>query len=85
MSKYNWPASMLEKYKLPADVMTFFDSFSKESFDTSERLDTLFAEHEALKSTSAKQDRYITELEKQITLLQKTLDLIDRNGGGEDG
>ena len=29
-----------------------------------------------LKETSAKQERYIAELEKQLSLLQKTLDLI---------
>ena len=87
MAEYVWPVCMLEEYKIPADTLTFFDSYARESDRKHQALSDLYKEHELLKSTSAKQDRYITELEKQLSLLQKTLDLVERNTKGvlEDG
>ena len=62
--------------------MAFLDAYVKDSNNTTADLEELYKEHEILKDTSAKQERYIAELEKQLRLLQKTLDLIDKNGGG---
>ena len=39
-------------------------------------------ERDALMVRCARQERYIFELEKQLELLQKTLDLIDKRGDG---
>ena len=44
-----------------------------------EQINIVFSHKEAELRT------YIAELEKQLSLLQKTLDLIDKKGGGEDG
>ena len=79
MSKYLWPVSMLEDYKVPGDILVFFQGLVEDSNEKSEQLEELYIEHELLKDTSSKQERYIVELEKQIGLLQKTLDLVDKN------
>lgn len=85
MSKYVWPISMLEEYQIDPTTMVFLDSYIRESEIRLQKLNDLHNEHELLKSTSAKQDRYIAELEKQLNLLHKTLSLIDEKGVGEDG
>ena len=79
MSKYTWPVTMLEEYKVPADALVFFQGFVEGSEEKSKKLEELYIELELLKDTSSKQERYITELEKQIGILQKTLDLVDKN------
>lgn len=79
MSKYTWPVTMLEEYEVPADILVFFQGFVEGSEDKSKKLEELNSEHQLLKDTSAKQERYIAELEKQIGILQKTLDLVDKN------
>jgi predicted RNase H-like nuclease (RuvC/YqgF family) len=48
-------------------------------------LELLEEENDTLKSRCARQERYIKELEKQLELLQKTLDLIDKNRGETNG
>lgn len=48
-------------------------------------LELLEEENDALKSRCVRQERYIKELEKQLELLQKTLDLIDKNRGDTNG
>lgn len=85
MDKYVWPISMLENCKIDTSTMVFLDAYAREAEKTHQKLSDLHEEHELLKSTSAKQDRYIAELEKQLNLLQKTLDLIDTKGVREDG
>jgi len=57
----------------------FFNSYSEDAETTSKNLNELYKEHQLLKKTAAKQERYIAELEKQIGLLQKTLELVDKN------
>ena len=44
-------------------------------------LELLEEENDTLKSRCVRQERYIKELEKQLELLQKTLDLIDKREG----
>lgn len=44
-------------------------------------LELLKEENDTLKSRCVRQERYIKELEKQLELLQKTLDLIDKREG----
>ena len=85
MAKYVWPVCLLEEYNIPADTLTFFDSYAMESDKNHQALSDLYKEHELLKSTSVNQDRYIAELEKQLRILQKTLDLVDRNTNGVMG
>lgn len=85
MAKYDWPVSLLEGHGISEEILVFFDTYVKDSDKKGDALDDLYKEHEILKDTSAKQDRYIAVLEKQLSLLQKTLDLVDRNGGDEDG
>ena len=48
-------------------------------------LELLEEENDTLKSRCVRQERYIKELEKQLELLQKTLDLIDKNRGETNG
>jgi hypothetical protein len=79
MSKYTWPVSMLEEYQLPVEILLFFQGYVEGAEDRGKEFEKLHDEHQLLKDTSAKQERYIVELEKQIGLLQKTLDLVDRN------
>ena len=79
MSKYIWPVTMLEGTNASEDLLLFFSGLFEESDRKSHELDALYAEHQLLKATSSKQDRYIAELEKQLSLLQKTLDLVDKN------
>lgn len=79
MSNYAWPVSMLEGCNVPAETMMFFQSVWDESEEKSKKLADLHNEHEILKGTCAKQERYIEELEKQICILQKTLELVDKN------
>lgn len=85
MPEYDWPISLIEGHGISKDIMMFLDTYVKDSNQKADALNELYKEHELLKATSAKQDRYIAELEKQLSLLQKTLDLIDKNGGGGDG
>ena len=82
MAKYDWPISMIEGYGVSDVTMQFLDTYVKNSDKKAADLEELYKKHELLKDTSAKQERYIAELEKQLSLLQKTLDLIDKNGGG---
>lgn len=84
-NRYVWPISMLDGYNINADTLVFLDAYAREAEGNHKKLCDLYEEHELLKATSAKQDRYIAELEKQLGLLQKTLDLIDKNGGRENG
>lgn len=79
MSEYTWPVTMLEEYKVPADILLFFQGFVEGCNDKSKELEELNSKHNLLNDTSAKQERYIAELEKQIGILQKTLDLVDKN------
>ena len=79
MSKYIWPVSLLEEYKVPEDILVFFQSFVEDHNAKCEQLEALYNDHELLKDTSSKQERYIAELEKHVRLLQKTLDIIDKN------
>lgn len=85
MAKYVWPISMLEEYKIDTTTMVFLDSYVRESETLRQKLIGLQNEHELLKSTSAMQNRYLAQLEKQLNLLHKTLSLIDEKGVGEDG
>ena len=48
-------------------------------------LELLEEENDTLKSRCVRQERYIKELEKPLELLQKTLDLIDKNRGEPNG
>lgn len=85
MSKYDWPVSIIESNGASHENMCFLETYIKDLEAKEVDLQDLHREHESLKAISAKQDRYIAELEKQLSLLQKTLDLIDKNGGGGDG
>ena len=82
MADLHWPISMLEGCQVPADTLRFLNAYAEDNDRHWDELQKLHKDHEMLKDTSAKQDRYIAELEKQLRLLQKTLDLIDKNGGG---
>jgi hypothetical protein len=66
---------MLENHKIDTSTMVFLDAYAMEAEKTHQKLSDLYEEHELLKST----------LEKQLNLLQKTLDLIDTKGAREDG
>ena len=79
MSKFQWPVSMLEGYGVEEVTLVFFQKYVEDYDKTTEEAKALYEEHQLLKGTSAKQERYIAELEKQICLLQKTLDLVDKN------
>lgn len=79
MSKYPWPVSMLEGHNIEEGTLMFFQKYVEDYDKTTEEAKALYEEHQLLKDTSAKQERYIAELEKQIGLLQKTLDLVDKN------
>ena len=81
MADYIWPVSMLEGYNVPSEVVNVLDEFVRTGNLHYQNLTDLYKECELLKATSAKQDRYIAELEKQLELLQKTLNLIDAKGG----
>lgn len=85
MAKCDWPGSMLEEHKVPAELVKFFQTIFEESQEKSEKYAELSADFRMLENTCARQDRYIAELEKQLSLLQKTLDLVDKNRGVDDG
>jgi hypothetical protein len=85
MTRYDWPVSLLEGHGISEEILVLFDTYVKDSDKKADANYELYKEHEILKETSAKQDRYIAALEKQLILLQKTLDLVDRNGGDENG
>ena len=85
MPEYVWPISLLEDFDIPAEKINFLNIWALDTEKTNEMLHDLSLKHELLEATCAKQERYIAELEKQLCLLQKTLDLIDRNGGGANG
>jgi hypothetical protein len=73
---------MLEGCQVPEDTLCFLNGYAEDNDRNWDELKDLRKEHELLKELSAKQDRYIAELEKQLTLLQKTLELVDRNMKG---
>lgn len=75
---YIWPVCMLPASVDPT-VLQFLESFIKEKDELHEKLGNLHREHEQSLALIDKQERYIAELEKQIRLLQKTLDLVDKN------
>ena len=79
MSKYTWPVSLLEGYGVEDTALTFFQKYVEDCDKGAEKAEALSKEHQLLKDTSAKHERYIAELEKQIGILQKTLDLVDKN------
>ena len=79
MSKYTWPVSMLEEHQVPVDILLFFQGYVEGAEDRGKEFEKLYDEHNLLKDRSAKQERYIAELEKQLNILQKTLDLMDQN------
>ena len=79
MSNYTWPVTMLEEHKVPVELLKFFQGYVEDYDKSTKKLETLYEEHKLLQATSSKQERYIAELEKQIGLLQKTLDLVDKN------
>ena len=79
MNRYIWPVSMLEEHKVPEEILVFFQRYVEDAEDRSKEFEKLYDEHQLLKNTSSKQERYIAELEKQIHILQKTLDLVDKN------
>lgn len=85
MAKYEWPISLIEKRGVSDEILAFLDTYVKDSNKKAADLEELYKKYELLKDTSAKQDRYIAELEKQLQLLQKTLELIDKREIGEDG
>ena len=85
MAKHDWPVSMLDETVASQDTLLFIETYIKDLEENTVKLQDLYRDYESLKAISAKQDRYIAELEKQLSLLQKTLDLIDKNGGGESG
>lgn len=85
MAKCDWPGSMLEEHKVPAELVKFFQTIFEESQEKSEKYAELSADFRMLENTCARQDRYIAELEKQLSLLQKTLDLVDKNRGVDNG
>lgn len=82
MTRFPWPGSMLEEHNVPAQTIQFFQEEHDDYEMALKQYDDLRNDYQLLKDTSAKQERYIAELEKQLILLQKTLDLIDKNGGG---
>ena len=85
MAKHEWPVSLIETHGVTEENLLFIEAYIKDLESKAVDLQDLYRDHESLKAISAKQDRYIAELEKQLRLLQKTLDLIDRNGGEEGG
>ena len=85
MGDFLWPVNLLVGSGVSAEIMHYLDTYIREAEKDKLVLSDLQKEHELLQAASAKQDRYIAELEKQLSLLQKTLDLIDKNGGEEDG
>ena len=74
-----FPVTMLAEYGVPVDIMLFFNGYFVDMEKNNADRQRLFEEKELLGSTVKKQDMYIAELEKQLKLLQKTLDLIYRN------
>ncbi len=85
MRELHWLISMLEGCQVPTETLAYLNKYAEDNDRNYTHLQELYKDHELLKETSAKQDRYIAELEKQLHLLQKTLELVDKNGGGEDG
>lgn len=79
MSKHTWPVTMLEEYRVKEEILQFFQGYVEDYKKATKNLEELYEEHQLLQTTSSKQERYIAELEKQIGLLQKTLDLVDKN------
>lgn len=75
---YIWPVCMLPASVDPT-VLQFLESFIKEKDELHEKLGNLHREHKQSLALIDKQERYIAELEKHIKLLQKTLDLVDKN------
>lgn len=76
MARFEWPASMLEECPVKGETILFFDTVWKESEEKSKKICELQEENEQLKAVIGKQDQYISSLEKQLALLQKTVDLI---------
>ena len=77
-----WPISMLEGCQVPAETLRFLNAYAEDNDKHWDDLQDLHKEHDLLKETYAKQERYIAEIEKQLCLLQKTLELVDRNMKG---
>ena len=85
MAERNWPVSLIETHGATQEILCFLESHINDLEGKVVEAQDLHRDYEALKTISSRQDRYIAELEKQLSLLQKTLDLIDKNGGGGDG
>jgi hypothetical protein len=75
---YVWPVCMLPASVDPT-ILQFLESFVIEKHELHEKLRDLHLEHEQSLALIDKKERYIAELEKHIQLLQKTLDLVDKN------
>ena len=79
MSKvWEWPVGLLPE-TTSEEVKYFFEMEFREHQALVDKHNALLKENEGAKATIARQERYIAELEKQLQLLQKTLDLVDRN------
>lgn len=85
MAKCDWPVSLIETHGATQENLCFLESYIKDLEGKVVEEQDLYRDYETLKITSSRQERYIAELEKQLSLLQKTLDLIDRNRGVDDG
>ena len=85
MGECIWPLHLLQGFNIPRETLCYLYQFAEEANNWEKELEALRGENETIKAASAMKDRYISELEKQLSLLQKTLDLIDKNGGGKDG
>ena len=85
MDNYDWPVSLIEAQGATQEILRFIESHIKDLEEKVVEAQDLHRDYETLKITSSKQERYIAELEKQLILLQKTLDLIDKNRGVDDG
>ena len=75
---YIWPVCMLPA-SIDPTILQFLENFVKEKDELYEKLGNLHQEHEQGLALIDKQERYIAELEKHIHLLQKTLDVVDKN------
>lgn len=85
MANHDWPVSLIETHGATQNNLRFIETYIKDLEEKVVEAQDLHRDYETLKITSSKQERYIAELEKQLILLQKTLDLIDKNRGVDDG
>ena len=85
MANHDWPVSLIETQGATQEILSFIETYIKDLEEKVVEAQDLHRDYETLKITFSKQERYIAELEKQLILLQKTLDLIDKNRGVDNG